>query len=136
MMTDEYTIVLPWPSKDLSPNARVHHFVRARAAKKSRLDGWIAALASGARKLDWEAVEAQWTFYPPDARHYDDDGLVSRAKAARDGVADAIGIDDNKWRMEAPVIAGVVKGGQVVLRIRRGYPAKPDFNAMFRGVSP
>jgi hypothetical protein len=131
MSKDIYTILLPWPSKDLSPNARVHHFVKASAAKKSRQDGWIAALASGARQLDWPAVEAQWVFFPPSRRHFDDDGLVSRCKAARDGVADAIGIDDHKWRMEAPVIAGTVKGGKVVLSIRRAIPRE-----MFAGVCP
>lgn len=33
-------------------------------------------------------------FSPPDKRHRDDDNLIAMFKSGRDGIADAIGIDD------------------------------------------
>lgn len=44
-------IILPWPSKDLSPNARIHWARRAKAVQHARHDASVAAylLADDAR---------------------------------------------------------------------------------------
>ncbi len=36
-------------------------------------------------------------FFPPDKRRRDDDNMLASFKAGRDGVADALGVDDNKF---------------------------------------
>ena len=45
-------LVLPWPAKELSPNARVHWSKRSRAAKLQRADARIAAIAAGWADMD------------------------------------------------------------------------------------
>lgn len=45
-------LILPWPSKDLSPNARVHWARKARAVKSSREQAYYLAKAAG-----WPALE-------------------------------------------------------------------------------
>lgn len=37
------------------------------------------------------------TFYPPDRRRRDDDNAIGSFKSYRDGIADAIKVDDHKW---------------------------------------
>jgi hypothetical protein len=43
-------------------------------------------------------IEIDVRFYPPDARHRDDDNAIASFKAARDGIADALGVDDRRFR--------------------------------------
>jgi hypothetical protein len=38
-------------------------------------------------------------------------------KAAQDGVADALGVDDSKFELEKPEWGSVVRGGKVTLRL-------------------
>lgn len=117
-MSEEYRIILPWFNPLLAANAQYKKFATSRARAKARIDGNFAARASGAKKLDWKAVDAHWTFYPPINRTHDKTNLLASMKAAQDGVADAIGIDDSKWTPTGVVIAGTVKGGQVILTIK------------------
>lgn len=106
-------IMLPWPSRDLHPNARVHWARRAKAAKKARADARIATLAAKLPELP-PGVLALWvTWYPPDRRRRDDDGLIASFKAARDGIADALGIDDSRFRV-IPYLSDKPRQGGVV----------------------
>lgn len=56
-------------------------------------------------------------FYPPDRRRRDDDGLLASCKAYRDGIADALGIDDRRFVSHPYLRDEVVKGGEVRVRI-------------------
>jgi crossover junction endodeoxyribonuclease RusA len=107
-------VELPWPSRDLHPNARVHWAVRARAAKKARADGVKASWAAGLRGVAAEALSVTVTFYPPNRRAHDVDGLLSSVKSYLDGIADVTGVDDRNWRI-VPVKADVRPGGAVVV---------------------
>jgi len=110
-------IILPWPPKELSPNARVHWSVRARIAKNYRNECMVLTRNSGA-KIDWHGdIHLFIDFYPPDRRRYDDDNLSSRLKSGRDGVADALGVDDKRFRAHPYLRDDVRPGGEVVLRI-------------------
>lgn len=105
-------IELPWPSKDLHPNARVHWARKAKAAKRARSDAAWFALSSGIRVHDFagrDALDVALVFAPPDNRRRDTDGMISSIKSYLDGISDVIGIDDSKW----------------VLSIRREDPRKP-----------
>lgn len=112
-------LVLPWPDKALSPNARVHWGERGRAARAAREHGHLAAVEAG-----WHVAEIPagrlhlWvTFHPPTRRRPDDDNMLARFKAWRDGLADALGIDDARFVSHPFVSDEVRKGGQVVVRI-------------------
>lgn len=111
-------ITLPWPSRDLHPNARVHWARRAKATRAAREAGFYAAIAAGWRTVAWPKTGRLhlWIdFYPPDKRRRDDDGLLTCAKPARDGIADALGIDDVRFVSHPFVRDEVRKGGEVVL---------------------
>jgi len=93
------TIKLPWPPKECSPNARGHWSKRAKAAKAYRNECAYEALAWGAHKLNLPdgPIGLELAFYPPDRRKRDDDNIIASFKAGRDGLADALGIDDNRF---------------------------------------
>lgn len=97
-------ITLPWPDKRLNPNARMHFRALAAVKKQARTDAHILAtvaiplsakraIAAGDGKIPIEI-----RFYPPDNRHRDDDNAIASFKAARDGIADALGVDDRRFR--------------------------------------
>jgi crossover junction endodeoxyribonuclease RusA len=110
------TVILGWPSRALSPNARTHWATLARAKKAARREGFVAAMQAG-EIAGASSVRIQVTFIPPDARRRDCDNLVSSLKGQIDGISDAIGIDDSRWIWAAPVIAAPEKPGRVVVTL-------------------
>lgn len=90
-------ITLPWPPKELSPNARVHYMVRARAVKAYKFDCCVTFCQhrSALRGRTSFAV----TFHPPSARRFDRDNLIARFKAGQDALSDITGVDDSKFVM-------------------------------------
>ena len=114
------TIILPWPPRELHPNARVHWSKRAKAAKAARAAGGWATKAAGVRKGDPDipqAVKAAITFYPPDNRRRDVDGMLSNVKSYLDGIADVIGVDDSKWAIEI-TRGSIWNGGEIHITIQ------------------
>ena len=118
-------LILPWPSKELSPNARVHWSRRAASAKMARQYALVAAI-----QADWTdaglpagRLHLHVIFHPPTRRLPDDDNMLARFKPYRDGIADALGIDDKRFISHPLVSTEVRKGGQVVVRITGGPEA-------------
>lgn len=85
---DALVVTLPLPPKALSPNARVHWSVKARAVAAYRELAEMAARSEGPLSM-WEGATMQPTFYWPDARARDDDNAAAALKSARDGIAKA-----------------------------------------------
>lgn len=108
-------ITLSWPHRKLSPNARVHWAEKSRLARSYRQEGFYATRAERAA-LTLENPLVALTFHPPDARHRDLDNMISAMKSALDGIADAIGVDDHKWRLSAQV-GEQMPGGKVVVQV-------------------
>lgn len=109
-------ITLPWPSRSLHPNARVHWSKRAKAAKLCRRDAHISIFSAGIRRGDPDlpkALKVTCIFAPPDRRKRDADGMLSSIKSYLDGISDATGIDDSKFeisiRREWPIKGGAVR---------------------------
>ena len=100
------TITLPWPDKRLTPNAkrRKHWRTYQPAIRDARALGWgrtLEAVPADRRQAITAGdakIEPVITFYPPDRRHRDDDGMIGSFKHARDGIADALGCDDRRFR--------------------------------------
>lgn len=105
----------PWPPKTLSPNARVHWATRSRAAKRYRQDCFYLAKCAGL-KMPGSAGILSLTFCPPDRRKRDDDNLVAAFKAGRDGIAQAMGIDDHRLSLLVKM-GEPVEGGAVIVDI-------------------
>jgi Holliday junction resolvase RusA-like endonuclease len=116
-------IVLPWPERVLHPNARPHWSTKRKAVKQARHDAYCYAIAA-----DWRPDTAWpegplhiWIDgYPKDRRRRDADGLLSSLKAALDGIADAMGVDDRRFVPHPWVKDEVRKGGEVRIRITGG----------------
>lgn len=109
-------VVLPWPPRELHPNARPHHMQRAKAAKAYREQSmWIAKAARASIASEGEVMLAV-TFNPPDRRRRDLDGMFSNVKAGLDGVADALAVDDYRFAFTIRR-AEPVKGGKVTVAI-------------------
>lgn len=97
-----FELKLSWPDRALSPNARPFWAVKARAAKNARREAHfetIKALGSFAslsrpRRVKVKEVFLHYTFIPPDRRGRDDDNLIASMKPYRDGIAEALGVDD------------------------------------------
>jgi crossover junction endodeoxyribonuclease RusA len=119
-------ITLPWPPSALSPNARVHWSKKSKAAKLYReacFNLTKQAIASGFTIPKSEKLSLWIDFYPPDRRKRDDDNCISSFKSGRDGLAQALGIDDSKFRSH-PYIEERI-GGFIKVRITT-TPTKPD----------
>ena len=108
-------INLPWPDSRLSPNARLHFMAVARVKKRAKADAHFLAKNQLRMFMPIRAEEIKVTceFFPPRNASYDDDGLLARMKAALDGISDAIGIDDSRFRIKGALRGGVVKEGCV-----------------------
>lgn len=112
MQFAEHLLTLPWPPKDLSPNARAHWRKKAKAAKSYRTTCRI--MTKQARIVAPEGkVHLVLTFCPPDRRRRDDDNCLASMKSGRDGIADALGIDDS--RFETTIRMGEPRPGGAVL---------------------
>ena len=100
-------VELPYPDSRLNPNARVHFHAAAAVKAAAKDEAHILTKAAiGAQRAasasfgDDGAIPFRVTFYPPDSRKRDDDNAFAAFKAARDGVAAALGVDDHRFRSE------------------------------------
>ncbi len=109
-------IELPWPPKELNPNSRCHWRKSAPIRAKYRADCYLLTKASGVKVPDGR-VALSIEFVPPDRRHRDDDNCLSSFKAGRDGVADALGIDDKRFVTTLSLGLEPVKGGKVLVTV-------------------
>lgn len=112
-------IELPWPHKDLSPNARVHFRAKAAAAKAYREQAYWLAKASPLAMPNEGGIGLRFDFHPPDARKRDLDNMLASIKSAIDGIADAHEVNDQRFGFwlsrEAPV-----KNGRIVVSVVEG----------------
>jgi crossover junction endodeoxyribonuclease RusA len=90
-------IFLPWPPRELSPNARVHRLAKARIARIYRQDCYLLAKTSGVH-LPPGRHPVKILFCPPDKKRRDLDNCLASIKAGLDGVAEALGVDDRLFR--------------------------------------
>lgn len=121
MTTDRFvtTIVLPWPPKELNPNfKRANHWTKYRPHEKQyRHDCFWETERQLDRKIDGSnKVIIDVEFYPPDNRGRDDDNVISQFKNGRDGMADAMNINDNMFKPSYSFMEPV-KGGKIVVRL-------------------
>ncbi len=116
-------LVLPWPSKDLSPNGRVHWSRKARATKLARQAAAVLANEAGWRAMVLPPGRLHlWIdcYQAPGKKLPDDDNMVGRCKPYRDGIAQLLGIDDALFYGHLSVKDERRPGGQVVVRITGG----------------
>lgn len=108
---------LPWPDKRLSPNARGHWASLARAKKAAKRTAYYTVLEAGIGKIEADSLSVKYSFFPPDRRARDDDNILASLKAAADGIAMAIGIDDSKWAISIAPRGPIERAGMVKVQL-------------------
>jgi crossover junction endodeoxyribonuclease RusA len=113
-------VTLPWFPKQLSPNARVHWGTKAKYQRVYRTECWAQTRqALGLVNLKGEfPVTLTITFVPPSRRHYDLDNCVAAIKSGLDGVADALQVNDHRFKLN-PQMSDEI-GGMINIDIRIG----------------
>lgn len=92
------SIVLPWPPKQLSPNARIHWATRARHAKAYKSACYAITRQAGLPPpYQIGKIALRLDFCPPNRVRRDLDNLLASMKAGIDGVAWALGVDDSRF---------------------------------------
>lgn len=116
-------VELPWPDPKLAPNRRNgKHWTVTHAAKIDAF-GSAATLTFQAQRASGYCAPAEGpialvlTFFPPDRRRRDLDGLLSACKASLDAVAQILGVDDVRFEPLTLRRGEPVKGGRVVLEV-------------------
>jgi crossover junction endodeoxyribonuclease RusA len=98
-------IELGWPAEQLSPNSRAHHMVLHRFKKAAKTEAqWATKIAM---PFDWapagETIKVHLIAHPkPTGPHPDADNFIASCKAALDGIATALGVNDRTF--EAPTV--------------------------------
>lgn len=113
----QIVVILPWPSKHLSPNARPTRREKVSAVRGAREAAyWLTREAMGRVQVESvESMAVEWL--RPQNRGYDDDNLIARFKAQRDGIAKALGVDDKHMRPQHSFPQDIVPGGAVRVTI-------------------
>lgn len=108
-------VVLPWPPKDLSPNARVHWSRRAKAARAYRSACFWLTKRDCLRPAPDGRLHVTIEFIPPDRRQRDRDNLLASIKSGLDGFAEALGVNDSRFDLTIRVAETI--GGMVRVRL-------------------
>lgn len=95
-------IKLGWPDRALFPNRRGgrHWGSFQRQKESARHEGYMAAkqVLHGGSIASCGALPVAITFYQPDRRKRDIDGMLGAIKHHLDGIAKALGVDDYQFR--------------------------------------
>lgn len=102
-MQRDFVVKLPWPPNQLNPNHSVHWAQLGRVTKKAHREGFILMRSELNKQdaidpKDIKKVRIAYMFAPPDHRDRDDDNLIRCMKPYRDGIAEALGVDDKIFR--------------------------------------
>lgn len=118
-------IIFPWPPRELSPNARPHWAVKAKAAKIYKQDcDWLCVSAGWGGEYQGAAgVNLAITFRPKSKRRQDLDNMLSSIKPLIDSLSWWTTIDDSKFSISIKK-GEPIKGGAVEVEIQAIRPAK------------
>jgi crossover junction endodeoxyribonuclease RusA len=114
-------IELPWPPKALWPNGRAHWAEKARKTKLARTLAWgLTAQALGPKLREPPAdgdIPLKVTLQPPKRGGAipDEDNAMASLKAYRDGIAAALGVNDNRFRNDRPTWLPKSGDGAVII---------------------
>lgn len=95
------TLSLPIPDARLSPNGRTHFQGKAKLTKKAREHAYLATLTALQGAPPPPVATYALRFYYKIQRRRDDDNAIAITKAYRDGIAQALRIDDAELRIHA-----------------------------------
>jgi crossover junction endodeoxyribonuclease RusA len=93
-------VTLPYPDSRLSPNARLHWAQKSKLVKSARQAAFVLSRHAGVTPAETVGqIDVSITMYAPDRRARDFDNAIASLKASLDGLADALRVDDNRFRL-------------------------------------
>lgn len=102
---------IPYPYKELSPNARVHHMVLHRKKKSYKnLVYWLVKDSKLQADVNMKIV------WHPRTKSADLDNFIASFKAGQDGISQAWGLDDVHFNFNYEK-GKSVRGGKVILHV-------------------
>ena len=112
-------VTLPWPDKHLSPNARVHHRVKAQYVKMAREVAFFETRQQCGVSLltPDDNLSMLITAHPPDCRRRDLDNVLAMCKAYQDGICQALNIDDQQIRAVTVSWGDKRRGGKIEMQL-------------------
>lgn len=114
-------VELSWPHKDLSPNSRAHFMAVSRAKKAAKSEaGWATKIAMGRDKPTFPEgkIGVRVLAFPPkNWSTGDDDNITARLKAAFDGIAAALDLNDSRFRQDGVTWGAKTELGSIVIEI-------------------
>ena len=114
-------VTLSLPPNALSPNSRPHWAVKARAAKAHRGEAFLMTCVAYARSGmiidDADDLLIRTLFLHRVQRRRDRDNALASLKAALDGVAEALGVDDSRFIVGPVRFSTGVAVGSVELEV-------------------
>jgi crossover junction endodeoxyribonuclease RusA len=110
------SITISWPSTVLNPNKSVHGAIKGAARKRQREDAFWLAKAAKLVAPESDRIAVRLDFYPRDERTRDEDNMLGSMKGALDGVAKAIGVDDQRFKPNV-TIHPADRTGRVVITV-------------------
>lgn len=118
-----FEVVLSFPASELMQNRSAgKHWSYAHEAKTvQRQEAYLltrqAINISGFEAKVSAAYRVEMTFCPPDKRARDVSNLHAAMKAALDGIADAMGVNDKTFKQHAQSEGNVHHSGRVVVKV-------------------
>lgn len=123
-LVSSLTVKLAWPDGRLKPNSRVHFMALSNAKRKAKDDAnWQTRIVLGGDHFHHDGTSdiiLRQVAHPPDNRARDRDNLDASLKAARDGIALGLGINDRFFRPTGIEWGEVKRGGEIVITIGGG----------------
>jgi crossover junction endodeoxyribonuclease RusA len=120
-------LTLPWPSSALSPNSRSRWTKIKETVAARNLASMMLFEAGVSQAATSSPLIIRYRFYPPNKRHFDLDGLISRCKAYQDGIFEYFGMDDNLIVTLDARRCEVRKGGAVEVTIEEDTDGEMQF---------
>ena len=113
-------LILPWPYKGLSPNARLMPLALARVKARYKKDCKVLALAvRNGQNIDYPLrapVNARIVFSVPKGDLPDEDNAIASFKAGMDAIVDSkLLIDDNPEHLHSEVV--ITRGARREVRV-------------------
>lgn len=110
------TITLPWPPKELSPNARLHWRALDRAKKAYKTECAWHLLEQPVPDIEPGRIPLTISIAPPDKRKRDRDNLQYALKYGLDQLARHLGVDDYLFD-PSYIFSEPVKGGAILVTL-------------------
>jgi Holliday junction resolvase RusA-like endonuclease len=115
-----WVLDLSWPPADVSPNAHHGHWGQRYRAQQSYKTtcAWEIKACKLPRLPAGSIPEIHTVFFQPDnGRKRDWDNMIASSKYALDAIAEALGVNDNKFRLSFEFDVPPEKDGRLHLEI-------------------